>query len=186
MVLYLTQDISLCPTHLLLKPSCQYLALSSALYIHRNSNVKYSHISLSVIRYNDHFENHLLSQPPLLRPFHLYTHHVFPTSPPNSSRYPPSSLFPPNITKPSRKTHCPPPPRRTQSLLRKRTHLPLLAEFQRRSRRSLHRPPKLRRFDRPYKRRTIHVGGYGVDGICAGDISLESEEYKDERTGWVR
>lgn len=104
--------------------------------------------------------------------------HVFATPPPNRPRYvPPNPThLPPSktpLTRSPRQTHRPPHPRRTQSLLRQRTHLPLLAKLHRNPGRSRNRPPQFRRPSRPDFRRTIHSCGYGDDDLCVVHLSLE-------------
>ena len=85
----------------------------------------------------------------------------------------------------NRQTHRPPHARRTQSLLRQRTHLPLLAELHRHPRRSGRRLTQLRRQRGPDLRRVFHGRGDGGDDLRAVYVPLAGEEYKGEGAGRV-
>merc|ERR1712029_109610 len=89
-----------------------------------------------------------------------------PANPPNRNHVQPTT--PPNR---SGQTHRPPPPRRAQSLLRQRTHLPLLAQLHRHPGRPGRRPPQLRRPRR--------------HALRPRDLPLASKKHPDERAGWL-
>lgn len=109
---------------------------------------------------------------------------VHATSSPSPPRYFPSLpaylLLLLILTPSHRQTDRPPYPRRAQSLLRQRAHLPLLAQFHRYPRRSRHRSFKLRRQRWSYIRSAVHDCGNGDDAVCACDVSLAGQEYTDE------
>jgi hypothetical protein len=81
-----------------------------------------------------------------------------------------------------RQANRPPHPRRAQSLLRQRAHLPLLAQFHRHPRWTSRWTPELRRPHRSHFRRPIHRHCHGRHDLCPRHIPLASTEHPAPRT----
>lgn len=100
--------------------------------------------------------------------------------PSHQSSNPP--VFPPRIQLTSiRQANRPPNPSRAQSLLRKRAHLPLMAEFHRHPRRLSRRAPEFRRSHRSHLRSPLHRHRHGRNDLRSSDIPLASAEYPPAR-----